>query len=377
MQSITIGPFNRVEGDLEVHLDVDDGRVVAARVNSPLYRGFEQILEGKAPADALVIAPRICGICSVSQSMAAAYALREAMGIETPANGEYATNLILANENLADHFTHFYLFFMPDFARPAYASRPWYPHVAGRFRAISGAAAAEAIPVRAQFLHLMGTLAGKWPHTLTLQPGGSSRAIDGGERIRLLAVIGQFRKFVEQRLFGGTLERIVAIDSEEALQAWRAEGDSQASDLRMFLDIADDLRLHEAGRASDRFLSYGVYPEGGQPLFARGQWNAAEGAGQALDIEQITEDISHSWMQGPDIAQQPFDEMTRPDDTRPGAYTWCKAPRLSGRVVEVGALARQAVDGHPLIRDLVRTTGGNVRNHRGIGLEGADQQKQR
>ncbi|MES9811834.1 MAG: nickel-dependent hydrogenase large subunit [Candidatus Thiodiazotropha sp.] len=44
------------------------------------------------------------------------------------------------------------------------------------------------------------------------------------------------------------------------------------------------------------------------------------------------------------------------------AYSWCKAPRLDGRVVEVGALARQQVDGQPLVRSLVAESGGNVRN---------------
>ena len=39
---------------------------------APMYRGFEQMLQGRAPHDALVIVPRICGICSVSQSVAAA-----------------------------------------------------------------------------------------------------------------------------------------------------------------------------------------------------------------------------------------------------------------------------------------------------------------
>ena len=63
MKRIIIGPFNRVEGDLEVSLDVEAGLVTAARVNSPLFRGFEQILIGRAPQDALVVVPRICGIC--------------------------------------------------------------------------------------------------------------------------------------------------------------------------------------------------------------------------------------------------------------------------------------------------------------------------
>jgi hydrogenase large subunit len=78
MSRLVVGPFNRVEGDLEIKLDVRDGAVTAAYVNSPLYRGFEQILIGKAPSDALIYTPRICGICSVSQLLAAAKALAKA-----------------------------------------------------------------------------------------------------------------------------------------------------------------------------------------------------------------------------------------------------------------------------------------------------------
>ena len=101
VKRLIVGPFNRVEGDLEVTLDVADGTVRAAYVNSPMYRGFEQILQGKMPADALVFVPRICGICSVAQSAAAAQALGGAMGVTPPANGRLAANLLLAAENLA------------------------------------------------------------------------------------------------------------------------------------------------------------------------------------------------------------------------------------------------------------------------------------
>ena len=123
MTRIVLGPFNRVEGDLEISLDVDAGQVVAAHVNAPLFRGFEQILTGRAAADALVVVPRICGICSVAQSAAAAAALAALCGVEMPANGRLARHLIQATENLADHLTHFYLFFMPDFARSGYVGR--------------------------------------------------------------------------------------------------------------------------------------------------------------------------------------------------------------------------------------------------------------
>ncbi|HEY9191675.1 MAG TPA: nickel-dependent hydrogenase large subunit, partial [Methyloversatilis sp.] len=87
MTRLLVGPFNRVEGDLEVTLDIADGRVASAHVTAPMFRGFEQILRGREPHDALVYVPRICGICSVSQSVAAARALADLGGIAMPPNG--------------------------------------------------------------------------------------------------------------------------------------------------------------------------------------------------------------------------------------------------------------------------------------------------
>ncbi|PZR19274.1 MAG: HupV protein, partial [Azospira oryzae] len=95
-ERLIVGPFNRVEGDLEVRLDVRDGQVRSAEVVAPMYRGFEQMLVGRPALDALVVVPRICGICSVSQSVAAAQALADAAGVRPPANGQHALNLMLA-----------------------------------------------------------------------------------------------------------------------------------------------------------------------------------------------------------------------------------------------------------------------------------------
>ena len=50
MTRLVVGPFNRVEGDLEVRLDIAEGRVREAFVTAPMYRGFEQMLPGRAPA---------------------------------------------------------------------------------------------------------------------------------------------------------------------------------------------------------------------------------------------------------------------------------------------------------------------------------------
>ena len=349
------GPFNRVEGDLEVTLEIADGRVGAAYVNSPMYRGFEQILHGKHPLDALVYVPRICGICSVAQSAAAAQALAQAMGLEAPDNGCLAANLTLAAENLADHLSHFYLFFMPDFARDAYLGKPWFAAAQARFKAVSGSAVAEVLPARAKFMHLMGYLAGKWPHTLSLQPGGSARPLETAELLRIVILLAEFRAFLQQTLFGDRLEAVAALDSEAALLRWMESRADQA-DFPRFLAMAYDLDLHRLGRATDRFLSYGAYRDGDMALFPGGVWD--DGL-RALDMASVREDVSHSWMAG-DVALAPAEGYTLPQPDKPGAYSWCKAPRLGGRVIETGALARQMVAGHPLLRDLVARHGGSI-----------------
>ena len=70
-------------------------------------------------------------------------------------------------------------------------------------------------------------------------------------------------------------------------------------------------------------------------------------------------DVSHSRMAYQDSPAHPYQGVTLPDAEAPG-YSWCKAPRLDGEVVEVGALARQLLDGQPLLTDLVTRDGGNV-----------------
>jgi uptake hydrogenase large subunit len=349
MSELVVGPFNRVEGDLEVRLAVDDGQVTAAYVNSPLFRGFERMLEGKDPRDALTLTPRICGICSISQSAAAARALAEAEGIVPVPMGEIATALIHAVENMADHLTHFYMFFMPDFARQAYAGRPWQAEVADRFTAMQGSGQRQALDARVRLLHVMGILAGKWPHTLAIQPGGVTRAPGATELTRIGVALRSFRRFLEAQVLGGPVEDFAALGSVGDLWRW------DRGDAGLFLRIAEDLGLIRSGRGLGNYLSFGAYPLPEGYGFAPGVRTG--GAVQALDPARIAEDLSHAWMLG--ATTHPFDGATLPDeDMRAEAYSWCKAPRYGGRVMETGALARQVLDHHPLALDLADQHGG-------------------
>ncbi|EEW24939.1 nickel-dependent hydrogenase large subunit [Rhodobacter ferrooxidans] len=338
---LVVGPFNRVEGDLEIRLDLDQGRVAAAYVNAPLYRGFERMLEGRDPMDALTLTPRICGICSISQSAAAARALGSAMGLEPTPQGAAMAALIHMVENASDHLTHFNLFFMPDFTRPAYAGHAWHAQAVARFTAMQGSAQRAGIEARAELMHILGLMAGKWPHTLAIQPGGVTRAPGPRDKVRIAATLRGFRRYLETVVFGGPLEAFAGMQTVAELMAW------DRGDAGLFLRIAGDLGLAGMGRGAGRYMSFGGHG------FAAGLW---DGGMQALDLGGIREDLSHSWMLGEGL--HPSVGQTLPDEdmAEPG-YSWCKAPRLAGRTVETGALARQVIDGHPLARDLARDGG--------------------
>ncbi|WP_425071418.1 nickel-dependent hydrogenase large subunit [Sagittula sp. S175] len=338
-KTLLVGPFNRVEGDLEIRLDVSEGRVAAAYANSPLFRGFERMMVGKAPVDALTITPRICGICSISQSAAAALALSDMAGGGMAPEGLRVASLLHAVENIADHVTHFYLFFMPDFARVGYAGQPWHGRAVQRFLAGSGSGARAAVAARAELFHIVGMLGGKWPHTLAIQPGGVTRAPSLRDKVRIGASLKAFRRFLETEVFGAPVEAFAGLSSVTDLERW------DTGDAGFFLQVAAGLDLAALGKGPGRYMSFGAYPEPEGRVFASGLWS--DGAVAPVEMGSIVEDLSHAWMLGE--AAHPAQGDTRPDaEMRESAYSWCKAPRLAGETVEVGALARQVVDGHPL-----------------------------
>ena len=338
-RQLLVGPFNRVEGDLEIRLDVTDGRVSEARANSPLFRGFEMMLQGKAPSDALTLTPRICGICSISQSAAAALALADAGGVTMPPQGRLAAAILHGVENLCDHISHIALFFMPDFARPIYAGRTWHDRAVARYTAQQGSAVRPLIEARAQLFHIVGLLGGKWPPTLAIQPGGVTRAPDARDRIRIQTTLRAAKRVLERELFGGSLEAFAALGSVSGYEGWAG------GDVALFSEISADLGLDGIGVGPKRYLSCGAYPLAEGRVTGAGVWEG--GSVSAFDPGEILEDVSHAWMLGEPA--HPAQGATLPDEdmAEPG-YSWCKAPRLGGRTVEVGALARQVLDGHPL-----------------------------
>ena len=93
-QRIVIDPITRIEGHLKIEATVDGNKVVDAKSEGTLYRGFEQILIGRNPLDAVQITQRFCGVCPTPHAIASSQALDDAFGIVPPNNGRIIRNII-------------------------------------------------------------------------------------------------------------------------------------------------------------------------------------------------------------------------------------------------------------------------------------------
>ncbi len=83
-------------------------------------------------------------------------------------------------------------------------------------------------------------------------------------------------------------------------------------------------------------LAYGGFASSGNPLFEAGV--LINGKEVPFKAEKIVEHVAYSYYQGK--AKPFFEEDTRPQPQKPGAYSWIKAPRYDGHPMETGPLAR-------------------------------------
>jgi len=371
-KTVTVSPFNRVEGDLEITVELKDNKVVDAYASGVMFRGFEKLLRGRDPMDALVFTCRICGICSVAHSTASSNALRNAFKVQIPSNAYLAKNIVLATEIVMNHITHFYALFVIDLINKKYSGNSTYKELVKRFSPFEGNSYIKAIKARKNFLAFLGLFAGKWPNSLALQPGGITRPVNKSEIIRAMGILAEFQNFVEENLLGCSIERWLENKSFQDVQDWIGEDDHEDSDLGIFIRYGQELGLAKLGRGPGKFLSCGGYDLPDGTTWLKGGY--FDGSFEPFDQERITEHIKYSWFEGYEGGRHPLNGITEPNIDKSGAYSWAKSPRYNGNVVEVGPMARMINDKDPLALDLVNKLGPSVytrnliRLHEGMRL---------
>ncbi|MBI4494551.1 MAG: nickel-dependent hydrogenase large subunit [Chloroflexi bacterium] len=364
-------PLNRVEGDLELRVELESGVVADAWSSGTMYRGFERLLVGRGALDGLVITPRICGICTTSHLTAAALALDMVAGVQPPPDAVRIRNVALMAEHIQSDVRHGVLMFMPDFTNPAYRAQPLYEEAVRRYRPLKGEAAIEVIKETKRVLEIVAILGGQWPHSSYMVPGGIVSVPGTSDLLQCRQLLQRYRGWYERRILGCTVERWLEVHTASDLAAWLDEREAhRSSELGFYLRFARAIGLHKLGRGHGHFLSYGSLelPEGTQVRGRKGGDTlvpAGFARGTQVDgfeQEQIAEHVAHSWYVDYAGGKHPFEGETRPYATGQESkkYSWAKAPRYDGLPAETGPLAEMVIAGHPLFTDLVARDGPNV-----------------
>ncbi|MCC6133309.1 MAG: nickel-dependent hydrogenase large subunit [Acidobacteria bacterium] len=370
MPSVTVNvPMNRVEGDLEISLDIDGGVVTDARACGTLYRGFEKVLIGRGAMDGLVITPRVCGICSTSHLAAAATALDRLTGSQPPPGAIRMRNVCLIAEHLQSDMRQSFLTFACDFANPAFQAHPRYAEAKERYEPFQGETAIETLRATRGVLEIVAILGGQWPHSSHMVPGGVAFVPLPSDLLKCRHLLKAFQDFYERRVLGCPIARWREVTSRAALEAWLAESPRhRESDLGFFLDFARSIGLHETGRGYGSFISYGSLerPEDTSVVSISGSspWLFPSGFAQdttlhEFDSSRIGEHIAYSWFVGYDGSRHPSQGVTQPYATGHEAhkYSWAKATRYGENPAETGPLAELILARDPLIHDFMASEG--------------------
>ena len=365
MSRITLDiDLNRVEGDLEFQLELEDGIVTDARCIGTLYRGFEQLLIGRAPRDALVITPRVCGICGTAHLYAATRALEQLAGITPPAHAVHVRNLCLLAETLQSDLRQTFLFFTPDFCDTAYAGHPLASELQQAFAPLKGDVVRGCLRATRDIVGIVAIFGGQWPHSTYMLPGGISQPANARRLLDTRDILARTSEWFENAVLGGPLADWLAIDSADALFRWQAgAGERERSALGLFNRFTRDIGLHRLGRGTPHLLSFGVNPLPGEAgsQWPSGVFDGDSGRIEALDHLLINEHVRHSWFLDYPGGRHPWQGETIPEHLPDSdRYTWAKAPRYGDRVMQTGPLAQLRIAGDPLIADLLASEGDNT-----------------
>ncbi len=113
---IELNHLARMEGHANLVVDAVDGAIKECRldvVESPRF--FEQILKGRHYSDVAPIAARICGVCSVSHTLASLAATEQALGVAVSDQTRGLRQLLSHGENMQSHLLHLFFMAAPDY----------------------------------------------------------------------------------------------------------------------------------------------------------------------------------------------------------------------------------------------------------------------
>ncbi len=175
----------------------------------------------------------------------------------------------------------------------------------------------EALKMRRRAHEMAALWGGRMPHNQAIVPGGVSEVPDSQKMVDFKFRLAELIQFIDNKY----------IPTVQAVAATYPE----------YFNI---------GVGCKNMLSYGAFPQAAGALtdFVHQEKffpSKVLLGGQLKDLEpdRIGEDVKYSWYED-GIEKEPTKAVVTPNTKKRGAYSWVKAPRYNGNVMEVGPLAR-------------------------------------
>jgi hydrogenase large subunit len=291
--------IEKIEGEAKLHFSFQNNKIDFVQIEFFNTRNIENILKNKSPLDALVINPRVCGICNHAHLIATVKALEDTIDdIEISQKAKILREVTLNLEIIQNHFKWFYLTILP---------------LMGLKQDVLKAMKPSQLVAKA-----IATLAGQYPH--------NSYAIVGGvvcdptfiEIVKLRNYINDILKFFEQNMVQADAIEMLNCTNSQKLFA-------QNGDLPYILSKLVDSDMLTVGKSYDRFIVFGE-----NSYFKRGK--------------SIKTRVSKT------IDEKFIREFETPNSL-------AKSVQYKDSYYEVGPLSRAMLNKTPLIKDMHRRYG--------------------
>jgi len=222
--------IEKIEGEAKLNFSFKEDKIDFVDIEFLQTRSIEKILEGKNVLDALVINPRVCGICGHAHLIATVEAIEDCYkDIKISNKAKIIRELTLNFELIQNHFKWFYFTILPLF---------------GYKQAILKAATPSQLMGKA-----IATIAGQYPHTSYAIVGGVVSDITSMDLIKVKQYINETIRFFEKNMLT-TTEDILDCNNIETLL-------TQKGDLPLILNNIFKNNWEHLGKSYDRFIAFG------------------------------------------------------------------------------------------------------------------------
>jgi len=249
--------IEKIEGEAELDFKFDGEVIDFVEIRFLDSRGIENILKGKSALDALVINPRVCGICGHAHLLATVKALEDCYEyLQVPKNALIVRELTQNFEIIQNHFKWFYMTIMPLF---------------GYKDTLLKAVKPSNIMAKA-----IATIGGQYPHTSYAIPGGVTCELNPMDIVKVKNYIKQTIEFFEQNVVIAKSSEILECDNSAKLL-------KRDGDLPLILNTILNNGWKSFGKSYDKFIVFGEnsYFKSGKSIATRLNTN--------LDISKVLE----------------------------------------------------------------------------------------